>query len=303
MDTLKVSATGHGINYFPEYYARASGGFAKRGLTVTATARDPWTGVLDDVADGSADVVLGGLWVPAMYAGMGRDLVTVGQLNARFPTVIMTREAVPDFDWSWLRGRVVLAPGAGSTAYYEFTAGLMREAGVDPCEARFGRDLSTGMYVELFKHGLGDVLIVDPLTAARLQREGCGFISCKLARVGGAMPNSVYYVRRDRLEALHDRVVRFLSAIREAMITLNSGSVETMEYLTAEFPGVAPEDLQDVTTELVANGTWSGIRVDREACDRWVSMLRTAGLVGHAVSYEELVDDSTVDEAERLDVS
>ena len=302
METLNISATGHGINYFPEYYARASGGFARRGLTVSAKACDPWTGVLDDIADGTADIVLGGLWVPAMYAGMGRDLVTVGQINARFPTVLVTREQVPDFEWSWLRGRTVLAPGAGSTAYYEFTAGLMREAGENPAETRFGRDLSTGMYVELFTHGLGDVLIVDPLTARRLEREGSGFITCRLAEVGGVMPNSVYYVRRDRLEALHDRTVRFLAAIREAMIALSSGTVEIMGYLTAEWPDVAPEDLRDVTMELIGNGTWSSIRVERDGCARWVSMLRTAGLVAREVSYEEIVDVGAVNEAELFEV-
>ena len=137
MQRLRITATSHGVNYLPEYHAVATGGFDQLGLEVTAEARDPWTGVLDDLASGAADVALGGLWVPAMYAGMGRDLVVVGQLNARFPMTLVTRTPVQGFEWSWLRGRVVLVPGAGGTAPYEFTAGLMREAGVDPVGTRF----------------------------------------------------------------------------------------------------------------------------------------------------------------------
>src|SRR6516165_8479178 len=156
MDRLRIAATSHAINYLPEYHASASGAFARRGLEVTATAHDPWTGVLADLATGTADVALGGIWVPAMYAGMGRDLVAVGQLNARFPQVIVTREPVEDFQWSSLTGRTVLAPGAGGTAPYEFTAGVMREHGVDPSAVKFVRDLSRAMLCELFERGLGD---------------------------------------------------------------------------------------------------------------------------------------------------
>ena len=193
---LRITATGHGLNYLPEYWAHATGGFARRNLSVTAQARDPWTGVLSDLADGTADVALGGLWVPAMYAGKTRDLVAVGQLNARFPMVVLTRQAELGFDWGWMKGRTVLAPGAGGSAPYEFTAGLMRETGAVPSDTRFVRDLSTDMLVELFEHGLGDGLIADLLTGTRLEKAGIGYIACRLAEVGGPMPNSVYYVQR-----------------------------------------------------------------------------------------------------------
>lgn len=302
MDILTISATSHGINYLPEYYAAASGGFTQLGLTVTAKPCDPWTGVLDDIADGAADVALGGLWVPAMYFGMARDLVVVGQLNARFPMAIVTREPVEDFNWAWMRGRTVLVPGAGGTAPYEFTAGLMREVGVDPSETRFVRDLPSGMLAELFERGLGDALVADLLTATKLQHRGIGFATYKLAEAGGSMPNSVYYVRRDRLKSLHDRLVRFLSAVRRAMAQLTSGTVETSGLLAAEWPEIESKVLRDTTTELIANGTWSGVRIDPEASERWISILRTAGLVVRDIPYHELVDESVVDAADPLTV-
>ena len=84
MDTLNVSATGNGLNYLPEYVADAGGLFAARGLAVRAKACDPWTGVLDDLDSGAADLALGGLWVPAMYVGTPRQLDVVGQLNHHF---------------------------------------------------------------------------------------------------------------------------------------------------------------------------------------------------------------------------
>ena len=116
----------------------------------------PGTGSCTTWPTGSADVALGGLWVPAMYAHRGRDFVAFAQLNDRFPMAIVTREPVEDFSWSWLAGRTLLVPGQGGTAPYEFTAGLMRRAGADPARTRFARDLSTPMLTELFVNGLGE---------------------------------------------------------------------------------------------------------------------------------------------------
>ncbi len=75
MDKFRVSATSHWPNYLPEYVARDRGFFADEELEFDRYAPESWTQVLDDLADGSADAVLGGIWVPAMYHGRGRDYV------------------------------------------------------------------------------------------------------------------------------------------------------------------------------------------------------------------------------------
>lgn len=293
-EQLRISATAQGLNYLPEYYANRTGGFARYGLSVTARARLPWNGVVDDLTDGSADVALGGLWVPAMYSGIARDLVVVGQLNGRFPMIVLTREPVDGFEWTWLQGKTVLVPGLGGTAPYEFTAGLMREAGVDPCGTRFVRDLSSEMLTELYEGGLGDALVTDLLSATLLGRNGRGFLSCRIAGVGGPMPNSVYYIRRDRLAELNDRLVALLSGVQEAMTAINSGA-DISPVLAAQWPDTEPEALLSAARELVADGTWSGVRVDSAASDRWTSMLHAHGLTPAEVKYADIVDTTAVD--------
>lgn len=296
MLTLKITATSHGHNYLPEYFARATGGFARRGLTVDSWARDPWTGVVDDLDSGAADLVLGGLWVPAMYAGLGRDLVAVGQVNARFSKVLVTREPVSGFDWNWIAGRTILAPGAGGTAPYEFTAGLIRDAGVDPATARFVRDLSTAMLGELFEHGLGDAIIVDTFTATRMGLRGLGHPTFRMAVPSGPMPNSVYYTYRDRLPGLHERLVPFLAAIQEAMDAITGGA-DTAAVLAEHWPEVPAEALQQATAELIADGTWETVRIDPDAANRWIAILRDAGLVVTDVDFGQLVADGALSEA------
>jgi NitT/TauT family transport system substrate-binding protein len=293
MDLLRISATAHGLNYLPEYYAARTGGFSRRGLEVQAQARDPWTGVLDDLADDRADVALGGLWVPMMFTGRGRDLVAVGQLNARFPMVIVTRDPVEHFSWSWLKDRTVLVPGVGGTAPYEFTAGLMRESGADPAATRFVRDLSTDLLAELFGQGLGDAMVADLVTALLLRARGVGHFACHLADIGGVMPNSVYYVRRRRLAELHDRLVALLGGVQEGMQALAADAPDP-DLLVQEWPDLPVAVLTEGAATLAANGTWSGVRIEPEACLRWLGMLHERGLAPTA-GYGELVDTAALD--------
>jgi NitT/TauT family transport system substrate-binding protein len=292
MKTLRISATAHGINYLPEYYAREHGLFAEAGLDVAAEARNPWDGVMHDLADGSADVALGGLWVPAMYAHRGRDFVAFAQLNNRFPMTIVTREPVSDFAWSWLAGRTLLVPGQGGTAPYEFTAGLMRRAGADPARTHFARDLSTPMLTELFVNGLGDAIVADPATTSALVLDGKGHAALSLADVGGVMPNSVYYVLRERLEELVPLLVPFTQAIQDATVRVAASSAADHTALFGkEWPDLDPATLEHATEFLIRGGTWTGVAIDRAACDNWTGILHDAGLTVDRVAYSDIVTD------------
>jgi ABC-type nitrate/sulfonate/bicarbonate transport system substrate-binding protein len=296
MQTLKISATARGINYLPEYFADHAGLFTAAGLQVINTARDPWTGVLEDLDSGAADVALGGLWVPAMYQGTPRHLSVVVQLNHQFPMAVVTRSPVEPFSWSWMSGRTVLAPGAGGSAPYAFTAGLMREAGVDPQTTHFVRDLSTAMLVELYSAGFGDAIIADLTTATQLQERGLGYIAVEHAKVGGIMPNSVYYCRTDRLDELRPRLVAFAGAIQQSMQMLMTTPISELGPLLQKYwPGVDARTLESVCTRLLATRTWESVRVDPGASDRWMRILCEEAMLAAPPPYSQLVDTSIVD--------
>lgn len=296
MPTLTISATAHGQNYLPQYYADHLGLFADRGLQVDATARDPWTGVLDDLDSGAADVALGGLWVPAMYWGTSRELTVFAQVNHQFPKALVTRTPQPDFTWSDLVGRTVLAPGIGGSAPYAFTAGLIREADVDPASITFLRDLSTPMFVELFEAGLGDAIVLDLTTAEALQARGTGFIADDYTQSGGIGPNSVYYCRSDRFHELSDRLVDFVAALQESMTLLGSVTVAEVEgVLVDHWPTMPLPVLAASCTRMLESQTWDTVRIDADASDRWMRILHEEKMIRTAPSFAELVDSSIVD--------
>jgi ABC-type nitrate/sulfonate/bicarbonate transport system substrate-binding protein len=296
MLTLNISATAHGLNYLPQYYADHIGLFADRGLAVTATAKDPWTGVLDDLDSRAADVALGGLWVPAMYAGTPRRLSVFAQVNHQFPKALVTRAARPDFTWSDLIGRTVLAPGIGGSAPYAFTAGLVRESGVDPTSITWLRDLSTPMYVELFEAGLGDALVLDHTNAEAMQHRGTGVIADDYTVSGGIGPNSVYYCRTDRIEELSEGLVLFTSALEESMQLMKSVTVDELRPLLAEhWPGMPQEVLGSACERMLHSHTWDTARIDQPATERWMRILFEESMVRSIPTFDDVVDSTIID--------
>jgi NitT/TauT family transport system substrate-binding protein len=293
MDELRISATANGLNYLPEYLADTTGVFAAAGLSVLSHDRDPWTGVLDDLDSGAADVALGGLWVPGMYAGSDRRLTVFCQLNHTCPKAIVHRGDPVDFTLADLAGEVVLAPGAGGSGPYAVTAGLIREAGVDIGDVTFVRDLSTPMLVELFVAGLGDAIVLDLVTAAELEAAGRGRIVFRNLDHGGVMPNSVYYCRTDRVEELRGRLTRFVGCIDAAMKRLAATPPETIDaILTARWPGKDLDVLREAVRQMAAGGVWDTVAIDPAASDRWMRMLAAESMVTRVPAFHELVDDS-----------
>jgi len=116
------------------------------------------------------------------------------------------------------------------------------------------------------------------------------------------MPNSVYYMRRDRIEDLRPRLTAFLAGIQEAMAALNAGA-DSAPTLSFEWPHLPLDVMSQVVSDLIASNTWSGIRVQPAACERWLAILRAGGLVASDVSYSMLVDTSAIDDLDALSSS
>jgi NitT/TauT family transport system substrate-binding protein len=292
-----VSATSHWPNYLPEYVAADLGFFADEGLEFRRWAPEDWTRVLGDLDSGEADAVLGGLWVPAMYHGRGREHRAFAVLNARNPKAFVMRSPAPGFTVADLAGRTVLAPGAGSAAYYIHTAGLLRRAGVDPTEVTFIRDLSAGILTELFLGGAGDVLITDVFNAVALERAGKAHIVLRVDALG-LMPNSVYYTTPDRLDDAERRPYRFARALARGMRWLLEHPAREVEpLLRRQWPGLDPGLLVDVVDDLRTSGLWADIRCDRAGFEEWMAMQAESVLTDGPVSYETLIDPGPAQEA------
>ena len=291
MQHIVISATGHSINYLPQYVAEAEGFFAEVDLDVTSVVPRPWDKVLDDIASGEAQAALGGIWVPAMHHGRGTPLVPFAQVSGRAPLALIGREPADDFEMSRLVGKVVAMKGSNGASVGIYLKMLLREAGIDPRQVNYIQDLDAGILSRCFAGGMADFLLVDLPGALALEAQGIGHVVTKFAASGGPIPWSVYYGHGAHVEFSGDLWTRFVTALNRGMSWLNANAAESFRpFLSRTFPAIDPDIAVGIVELYRANGMWTTPRISEAAYDRWLQGITDAHLVATPIPYETLID-------------
>lgn len=79
-DLVRISATGAGIPYFPEFVARALGFYEALNLDVIVDVFGNGPVVPRNIAAGTGDIGLGGIWLPMLYRGRVESFYPFAQL-------------------------------------------------------------------------------------------------------------------------------------------------------------------------------------------------------------------------------
>ncbi|KAH8886036.1 periplasmic binding protein-like II [Thozetella sp. PMI_491] len=293
MERFHVSATGHSLNYLPEYIAQRHGFFKEQGLNVTVTVPKPWDLVLDELASNAANAALGGIWVPSMYRDRVTSYTTFAQVSNRSPLALIKRGSAKGFKLSELEGRTVLMKSGNGASVGLFFKMLLRENGIDPNSVHYVQDLDGIMLGKLFQGGMGDYFFVDNVTA-RVMAEKNPSVSVVMEMVkdGDEIPWSVYYHQtKDMNPAVLDAQARFCAGLAKGMDWLLEHDAETFRDELAEiFPAVPVHILVDLTNAYRKNSMWTTPKVTVKGFERWQRGIVSGSLIKKPFVYDALVN-------------
>jgi len=299
MQPFHLTATGYNLNYLPQYIAERHGFFRDQGLEVKVTIPTPWDGVLDALADGTADMALGGIWVPSMYRNRVQDYTVFGQIANRSPLALLRRTSCEKFRLADVVGGAVLMKSGGGASVGLFFKMLLRENGIDPRSVDFIQDLDGVMLGNLFQGGMGDFFVTDNLSARAIAARNSD-VSIALEMVTqGDVPWSVYYRETGTItpEVL-DKQKRFCIGLGKGVDWVLERDAESLRDELAElFPNVPVDVAVEVTNSFRRNGMWTTASIPRKAFDRWQQGLTEARLVKEPLAYESIVNDGPASEA------
>jgi NitT/TauT family transport system substrate-binding protein len=300
MQPFRLTATGYNINYLPQYIASRHGFFREQGLDVVTTIPTPWDGVLDALADGSADMALGGIWVPSMYRDRVQDYTVFAQIANRCPLALLRRTSCGEFRLADVVGATVLMKSIGGASVGLFFKMILRENGIDPKLVDFVQDLDGVMLGNLFQGGMGDFFVTDYLSAkAMVARNPDVSIAMEMV-TQGEVPWSVYYRETSTITPeLREAQKRFCIALNKGIEWVLQRDAEAFRDEIAElFPKVPVEVAVEVVNSFRRNGMWSTATIPRKAFDRWQQGLTDARFVKQPLVYESIVDDGPAKEAQ-----
>ncbi|MGK9219459.1 MULTISPECIES: ABC transporter substrate-binding protein [unclassified Microbacterium] len=295
MQKFHIAATGHSLNYLPEYIADRHGLFAAQGLQVTAEVPRPWDDVLKRLRDDAADAALGGIWVPSMYLDRVRRYTAFAQVANRAPLALLGRAPEAGrFDLADLRGRTVLMKGSNGASVGLFLKMLLREQGIEPREVDYIQDLDGTMLSELFVGGMGDYLVIDNLSA-RVLADRHDHVSVVLETVveSGDIPWSVYYRESEGITPdIVNAQERFCFALQQAMDWILANDAEAFrDDLMALFPKAPADILVSLANVFREHRMWTTPTIDRAGYERWQQGIADGFLIQDPLPYEALVDE------------
>ena len=303
MQPFHLTATGYNLNYLPEYIALRHGFFAEQGLDVTVKIPTPWDDVLTALADGAADMALGGIWVPSMYRGrVPKDYTVFAQIANRCPLALLARRDVDQsgsagsemetFKLSDVVGKTVLMKSGGGASVGLFFKMLLRENNIDPKSVDYVQDLQGQMLGDLFQGGMGDYFVTDNLSAlAMAERNSKVFVAMEMVSQGD-VPWSVYYRETATITAeFLDAQKRFCLALQKGIDWVLEHDATSFQNELAElFPEVPLDVAVKVTNAFRHNSMWTSTTVSRQGFDRWQVGLAGARLVERPLAYESIVN-------------
>lgn len=291
---FNLTATGYNINYLPEYIALRHGFFRDQGLDVSVTIPTPWDSVLDHLAEGSADLALGGIWVPSMYRNRAKDYTVFAQIANRCPLALLARVPREEFHLSDVTGRTVLMKSGGGASVGLFFKMLLREKGVDARSVDYIQDLDGVMLGTLFQGGMGDYFATDLLSAKVMaEKDPNVFVVMEMVSQGD-VPWSVYYRETGPFtaEAL-DLQSRFLVGLRKGIDWVLEHDAESFRDELAElFPHGPLPVVVEVTNTFRRDGMWTSTTIPRAGFERWQQGLKDARLVHEPILYEAIVENA-----------
>ncbi|KAF2109674.1 hypothetical protein BDV96DRAFT_624365 [Lophiotrema nucula] len=300
MQPFHLSATGYNLNYLPEYIALRHGFFREQGLDVTVNIPTPWDGVLDALADGTADMALGGIWVPSMYRDRVQDYTVFAQIANRCPLALLTHGNGEGFKLADVIGKTVLMKSGGGASVGLFFKMLLRENGIDPKSVDYIQDLDGVMLGNLFQGGMGDYFVTDNLSALAMAERNSN-VSVAMEMVSqGDIPWSVYYRETATITAdVLDAQKQFCIALEKGIDWVLQHDAESFRDELAElFPTVPVEVAVSVTNGFRRDGMWTSTSVSRTGFDRWQVGLAGARLVKEPIAYDDIVDNGPASAAQ-----
>ncbi len=286
---IKINEVTHSVFYAPLYLADALGYFADEGIEIELTNGGGADNTMAAVLSGAADVGFCGPEA-AIYVAIGgtTDQPKVfGQLTKRDGSFLVGRTAQPDFTWSDLEGKNVLAGRPGGVPFMTFEY-VCKTQNVN---ANFVTNVNFNMMTAAFEGGTGDYCTMFEPAASNYVAEGKGYIVASVGKESGEIPYTCFIAKDSYIKKHGDKVEGFLRAVTKATKNLlASTSAETAKLIAPYFDGTSVDSLKTSLDSYKSIDAWvTNMAMTEASFTRLQDVIELAGELKKRVPFNDLV--------------
>ncbi len=288
-EVLKINEVTHSVFYAPMYLADALGYYEQEGFEVEFTNGGGADNTMAAVLSGSADVGFCGPEA-ALYIAIGgsSDSPKVfGQLTKRDGSFLVARTPEPDFKWSDLEGKEILAGRKGGVPAMTFEY-VIEELGVN---ASLNYDVDFNYMTAAFESGIADYCTMFEPTASDYEAEGKGYIVASVGEQSGEIPYTCFAAKESYINENPEKIEGLLRAVTKATkFVMENDAATVAEYLVPYFDGTSEESLANSVQAYKDIDAWvANMAMEEAAFTRLQDVIENSGELERRVDFDELI--------------
>ena len=298
--TIKLNEVTHSVFYAPLYVAIENGYFEDVGITIELTNGGGADASMTAVLSKTADIGLMGPETVIYVHNQGKqDAPKVfGQLTQKDGSFLVSKTPMPDFKWTDLRGKEILAGRKGGVPAMTFEYILNQLGMQDGVDFTLNFDVQFNLMTSAFLGGTGDFCTVFEPTASEYQSSGQWHIVASVGEQAGEIPYTSFIALESYIKDNHDTLKDFLSAIKKAHEFMETHTdTEVAEVIVKQFPSTS---ITSIATSIASYKKIDAWRKDlhgtEDSFNRLQDVMSNAGELESKVPFKEIVDNSIVDE-------
>ncbi|MBO5782598.1 MAG: ABC transporter substrate-binding protein [Clostridia bacterium] len=293
---VRVNEVTHSIFYAPMYLADSMGFFEDEGIEIELTNGGGADKVMSAVLSGEADIGFCGPEA-ALYvlAGGSTDVPKVfGQLTKRDGSFLVSRINEPNFEWTDLRGKEILAGRQGGVPAMTFEYVLNQNGLTDGTDVTLNFDVAFNLMTAAFEGGTADYCTMFEPVASEYQQAGKGYIVASVGEASGEVPYTCYMAKSSWLNKNQDTAKGFLRAITKAIKYLHEHTAqEVAPYLKAAFNSTSEASIATSIESYKRIDSWvRNMAMEEAALTRLQDIIDNAGELPKRVKFADLVNTS-----------
>lgn len=296
LKTVQVNEVTHSIFYAPLYLADSLGYFAEEGIKIELTNGGGADNVMSSVLSGDSDVGFCGPEA-ALYVLIGgsSDVPTVfGQLTKRDGSFLVSRTPQPNFQWTDLKGKEILAGRKGGVPAMTFEYVLNNNGLKDGVDLTLNYDVAFNLMTSAFEAGTADYCTMFDPVAYEYEAAGKGYVVASVGEASGEVPYTCFMAKESWLNKNGETAKGFLRAVTKAVKYVNETPAATVApHLTSYFEGVSETSIAASVERYKTIDSWrTELSMTEDSFNRLQDIIENAGELSRRATLDELVNNT-----------
>ena len=294
---IRLCEVAHSIFYAPMYVAINNGYFEDEGIEIELTNGGGADKVMTAITSKSADIGLMGPEATIYCQANGQKdyPVIFGQLTKRDGSFLVAKTPQPNFKWTDLRGKHVLAGRVGGVPAMTMQY-VVNKAGLDvKTDLRFNTDVAFNMMAPVFESddSVDYTTLFEP-TASEIVVQGKGYIVASVGSESGEIPYTSFSASKSYISKNPALIESFLRAIVKGYNFIRDNSPEIVaKSVVPSFEGTSEQSATMAMKSYLAIDAWCASPVFTEdAYIKLQDVMQNAGFLETRVAYTSAVDNT-----------